>query len=202
MPNGNTFGNIRIANYFFGVSRDSCGAISRGFPTLRADLLDANESTWAFVQIGSVGGYAKSQGQVLTLTKQYDRRVRVIVTGGNSGVGRETAAALAAAGHRVVIACRTIRQSRAAVDLDEATTGNRKKQPCAHSHHRPRIRGRPGGGRQAAGRHREDRGPEKISFEQMARDVLARQGQAKAVIVDPQVAYFGTPLSMNSLVIP
>lgn len=43
-------------------------------------------------------------------------------------------------------------------------------------------------------------GPKKISFEQMAREVLARQGEAKAVVVDPEVAYFGTPLSMNSLV--
>ena len=45
-------------------------------------------------------------------------------------------------------------------------------------------------------------GPEKLSFEQMAREVLAGQGEAKAVIVDPHAAYFGTPLSMNSLVIP
>jgi uncharacterized protein YbjT (DUF2867 family) len=43
-------------------------------------------------------------------------------------------------------------------------------------------------------------GPEKISFEQMARAVLARHGDAKTVVVDPQVGYFGTPLSMNSLV--
>jgi uncharacterized protein YbjT (DUF2867 family) len=43
-------------------------------------------------------------------------------------------------------------------------------------------------------------GPQKISFEQMAREVLARQGEAKTVVVDPQVGYFGTPLSMNSLV--
>jgi uncharacterized protein YbjT (DUF2867 family) len=43
-------------------------------------------------------------------------------------------------------------------------------------------------------------GPEKISFEHMAREVLARQGEAKTVVVDPQVGYFGTPLSMNSLV--
>jgi NAD(P)-dependent dehydrogenase (short-subunit alcohol dehydrogenase family) len=33
--------------------------------------------------------------------------VRIIVTGGNSGVGRATATAMAAAGHEVVIACRT-----------------------------------------------------------------------------------------------
>jgi uncharacterized protein YbjT (DUF2867 family) len=45
-------------------------------------------------------------------------------------------------------------------------------------------------------------GPEKLSFEQMAREVLARQGEAKTVIVDPHAAYFGTPLSMNSLVVP
>ena len=44
-------------------------------------------------------------------------------------------------------------------------------------------------------------GPEKISFEQMARAVLARQGDVKTVVVDPQVGYFGTPLSTNSLVI-
>jgi hypothetical protein len=43
-------------------------------------------------------------------------------------------------------------------------------------------------------------GPEKISFEQIAREVLARQGEAKTVVVDPQVGYFGTPLSMDSLV--
>ena len=42
--------------------------------------------------------------------------------------------------------------------------------------------------------------PEKISFEQMAREVVARQGEAKTVVVDSQVGYFGTPLSMNSLV--
>jgi uncharacterized protein YbjT (DUF2867 family) len=45
-------------------------------------------------------------------------------------------------------------------------------------------------------------GPEKISFEQMAREVLARQGEAKTAVVDPQVCYFGTPLSTNSLVTP
>jgi NAD(P)-dependent dehydrogenase (short-subunit alcohol dehydrogenase family) len=34
--------------------------------------------------------------------------VRIIVTGGNSGVGKATAAALAAAGHSVVMACRAV----------------------------------------------------------------------------------------------
>jgi uncharacterized protein YbjT (DUF2867 family) len=42
-------------------------------------------------------------------------------------------------------------------------------------------------------------GPEKISFEQMARAALARRGEVKTVVVDPQVCYFGTPLSKNSL---
>jgi uncharacterized protein YbjT (DUF2867 family) len=45
-------------------------------------------------------------------------------------------------------------------------------------------------------------GPEKITFDQMARDVLARRGESKTVVVDPAATYFGTPLSTNSLVIP
>ena len=44
-------------------------------------------------------------------------------------------------------------------------------------------------------------GPDKITFEQMARDVLTRSGDTKTVIVDPQVGHFGTPLSRNSLVV-
>jgi NAD(P)-dependent dehydrogenase (short-subunit alcohol dehydrogenase family) len=40
--------------------------------------------------------------------------VRIIVTGGNSGVGQATASAMAAAGHQVVIACRTLSKGRAA----------------------------------------------------------------------------------------
>ena len=44
-------------------------------------------------------------------------------------------------------------------------------------------------------------GPEKISFEQMAREVLARQGDSKTVVVDPQATYFGAALSTDSLVI-
>jgi uncharacterized protein YbjT (DUF2867 family) len=45
-------------------------------------------------------------------------------------------------------------------------------------------------------------GPTKVTFEQMARDVLGRRGQNKTVVVDPQATYFGAPLSMNSLVVP
>jgi NAD(P)-dependent dehydrogenase (short-subunit alcohol dehydrogenase family) len=40
--------------------------------------------------------------------------VQIIVTGGNSGVGKATAGALAAAGHQVTIACRTIPKAEAA----------------------------------------------------------------------------------------
>ena len=46
-------------------------------------------------------------------------------------------------------------------------------------------------------------GPDKISFEQMARDALAGQGdQTKTVVVDPKGTYFGTPLEQRSLVTP
>jgi uncharacterized protein YbjT (DUF2867 family) len=45
-------------------------------------------------------------------------------------------------------------------------------------------------------------GPDKISFEQMARDVLARQSDDKAVVLDPQARYFGTLLEQRSLVTP
>jgi uncharacterized protein YbjT (DUF2867 family) len=45
-------------------------------------------------------------------------------------------------------------------------------------------------------------GPERITFEQMARDVLARQGSDKAVVVDPNARYFGTRLAERSLVTP
>jgi uncharacterized protein YbjT (DUF2867 family) len=43
-------------------------------------------------------------------------------------------------------------------------------------------------------------GPEKISFADLARRVLAEQGADKPVVVDPQATYFGTPLQQNSLV--
>ncbi len=45
-------------------------------------------------------------------------------------------------------------------------------------------------------------GPEKISFEQMARDALARRGDDKTVTVDAQAAYYGTLLAERSLVTP
>ena len=46
-------------------------------------------------------------------------------------------------------------------------------------------------------------GPEKISFEQMARNALARKGDdTKTVVVDPEVGYFGTALDKRSLVTP
>lgn len=44
--------------------------------------------------------------------------MRIVVTGGNSGVGKATAGALAAAGHSVLIACRTIpKAQRAAAEM-------------------------------------------------------------------------------------
>jgi uncharacterized protein YbjT (DUF2867 family) len=43
-------------------------------------------------------------------------------------------------------------------------------------------------------------GPQKLSFEELARTVLTRHGDEKNVVVDPQATYFGTPLAMNSLV--
>jgi uncharacterized protein YbjT (DUF2867 family) len=45
-------------------------------------------------------------------------------------------------------------------------------------------------------------GPQKISFKRMADDVLARRGDDKTVVVDPQARYFGTQLAERSLVTP
>lgn len=45
-------------------------------------------------------------------------------------------------------------------------------------------------------------GPEKISFERMARDVLTRRGDDKTVVIDPDAKYFGTALAERSLVTP
>ncbi|OBB01794.1 LysR family transcriptional regulator [Mycobacteriaceae bacterium 1482268.1] len=45
-------------------------------------------------------------------------------------------------------------------------------------------------------------GPQKISFEQMARDSLARRGEDKSVVVDQNARYFGTVLEQRSLVTP
>ena len=43
-------------------------------------------------------------------------------------------------------------------------------------------------------------GPEKFSFAEMARAVLAAQGDDKPVVVDPQATYFGTAVDDTSLV--
>jgi uncharacterized protein YbjT (DUF2867 family) len=43
-------------------------------------------------------------------------------------------------------------------------------------------------------------GPDKISFVDLARSVLAKQGADKPVVIDPQARYFGTPVDQNSLV--
>jgi uncharacterized protein YbjT (DUF2867 family) len=45
-------------------------------------------------------------------------------------------------------------------------------------------------------------GPQKISFEQMARESLARRGDDKTVVVDPEAKYFGTAVDDRSLVTP
>jgi uncharacterized protein YbjT (DUF2867 family) len=43
-------------------------------------------------------------------------------------------------------------------------------------------------------------GPDKISFSDLARSVLADQSADKTVVIDPQARYFGTPVQQNSLV--
>lgn len=50
------------------------------------------------------------------------------------------------------------------------------------------------------GGHIDVGGPRKISFEELARTVLGRQGDDKTIVVDPQAQYFGTPLARDSLV--
>lgn len=47
-----------------------------------------------------------------------------IVTGSNTGIGKETARSLAARGARVVIACRSLEKGRQAIDEIAAQTGN------------------------------------------------------------------------------
>jgi NAD(P)-dependent dehydrogenase (short-subunit alcohol dehydrogenase family) len=45
--------------------------------------------------------------------------VRIIITGANSGVGRASAAALASAGHDIIMACRNpVKGKEAALDID------------------------------------------------------------------------------------
>ncbi|WP_369803649.1 SDR family oxidoreductase [Mycobacterium sp. NAZ190054] len=43
-------------------------------------------------------------------------------------------------------------------------------------------------------------GPDKISFADLARTVLARRGADKAIVVDPRATYFGTAVDHMSLV--
>ncbi|MGH3576546.1 MAG: SDR family oxidoreductase [Mycobacterium sp.] len=43
-------------------------------------------------------------------------------------------------------------------------------------------------------------GPEKLSFADLARTVLAHRGENTPVVVDPSATYFGTPVAENSLV--
>jgi len=46
-------------------------------------------------------------------------------------------------------------------------------------------------------------GPQAITFEQLARDVLARKGDdAKTIVVDPAARYYGAALTPSSLVTP
>jgi uncharacterized protein YbjT (DUF2867 family) len=46
-------------------------------------------------------------------------------------------------------------------------------------------------------------GPHEITFEQMARDVLARTSdRTKTIVVDPEAHYFGAALRTRSLVTP
>lgn len=46
-------------------------------------------------------------------------------------------------------------------------------------------------------------GPHKITFEQMARDALARKGdETKTIVIDPAARYFGAALKTGSLVTP
>jgi uncharacterized protein YbjT (DUF2867 family) len=43
-------------------------------------------------------------------------------------------------------------------------------------------------------------GPDKMSFADLVRAVLAKQGDTRKVVVDPTATYFGTPVDDSSLV--
>jgi NAD(P)-dependent dehydrogenase (short-subunit alcohol dehydrogenase family) len=55
----------------------------------------------------------------------------LLVTGGNTGIGKETARALAARGATVLIACRSLEKGRRAIDEIATETGNRQLELLA-----------------------------------------------------------------------
>jgi NAD(P)-dependent dehydrogenase (short-subunit alcohol dehydrogenase family) len=89
-------------------------------------------ANWKAIALGAVGVTAASTGVAYavmhrghTLPEVYDMRGKtVLITGGNSGIGKQAAIALAKGGARVLVAARSPQRGSAAVDEIRVASGN------------------------------------------------------------------------------